>query len=60
MSKTSRPEVSEERESILAHLDTKIEGLRRREKGAIGDEATYARHCLEALRSDIEQGLDRP
>lgn len=60
MSKASRPEISEERQSILDHIARKIEGIRRREKGELGDEAAYARHCMEALRSDIEQGLDQP
>jgi hypothetical protein len=55
-----RNEISEERQSILAHIDSKIEGIKRREKGELGDEGAYARHCMEALRSDIEQGLDQP
>jgi hypothetical protein len=53
-------EMNEERAATLRAIDRKIEGLRAREKGQIESDATYARQCFEAFRSEVENGLHIP
>lgn len=57
---TKHFEIGEDRQSILSLIDKKIDGLKQIEKRAYGEDATYARQCMEALRDEVEQGLDQP
>ncbi len=59
MSDVSIPEISEDRKSIIALIDTKIEVMKIKELRAPGEELAHSRQCMEALRSEIEQGLDQ-
>lgn len=47
----------QERESVIAHIKTKIDALRKRAKTDMGDTEARCAQLFEALKGEIENGL---